>query len=66
MSDADFKAELLRLIGRAREALLWKLEGLSEYDARRPMMMPSSASWLNSFGRNGGTIARLWDACGSA
>lgn len=31
------KAMLLRYLQRAREALLWKLDGLSEYDVRRPM-----------------------------
>jgi uncharacterized damage-inducible protein DinB len=33
----DPKADLHRYLRRAREALLWKLDGLSEYDARRPM-----------------------------
>jgi uncharacterized damage-inducible protein DinB len=28
---------LLRYLGSAREALVWKLDGLSEYDARRPL-----------------------------
>lgn len=32
------KAELHRDLQDAREALLWKLEGLSDYDARRPMV----------------------------
>lgn len=31
------KADLHRYLQGAREALLWKLEGLSEYDIRRPM-----------------------------
>ena len=31
------KAELRRYLQSARDALLWKLEGLSEYDIRRPM-----------------------------
>lgn len=31
------QADLLRYLGIARDALTWKLEGLSEYDARRPM-----------------------------
>jgi len=31
------KADLLRYLQSAREALLWKLEGLSEYDVRRPL-----------------------------
>lgn len=33
----DDKAVLVRYLQLAREALLWKLEGLSEYDIRRPM-----------------------------
>ncbi|MEU6062021.1 DinB family protein [Streptomyces sp. NPDC047097] len=35
--DERAKAELLRYLQDARDALLWKLEGLSEYDARRPL-----------------------------
>ena len=34
----DPKAELQRYLQIAREALLWKLDGLSEYDVRRPMV----------------------------
>lgn len=37
MTDADAKADLHRYLQIARDALLWKLEGLSEYDVRRPM-----------------------------
>ncbi|MEI5527993.1 DinB family protein [Streptomyces brasiliscabiei] len=33
----DAKADLLFYLRSARDALLWKLEGLSEYDARRPL-----------------------------
>jgi hypothetical protein len=33
----DAKADLQRYLQRGRDALLWKLEGLAEYDARRPM-----------------------------
>lgn len=33
----DPKAILLEYLQRGRAALLWKLEGLSEYDVRRPM-----------------------------
>lgn len=36
-SKADPKADLHRYLRLAREALLWKLDGLSEYDVRRPM-----------------------------
>jgi uncharacterized damage-inducible protein DinB len=35
---SDPKADLHRYLQAAREALLWKLEGLSEYDVRRPMV----------------------------
>jgi uncharacterized damage-inducible protein DinB len=34
---ADQKADLHRYLQRAREALVWKLHGLSEYDIRRPL-----------------------------
>jgi uncharacterized damage-inducible protein DinB len=37
MTGSDPKAELHDYLQAAREALLWKLEGLSEYDIRRPM-----------------------------
>ena len=38
MAGSDPKADLHRYLQVAREALLWKLEGLSEYDVRRPMV----------------------------
>jgi hypothetical protein len=37
VTDAEVKAELHRYLRTARDALLWKLDGLSEYDIRRPM-----------------------------
>jgi uncharacterized damage-inducible protein DinB len=37
MAASDPKGDLHRYLQLAREALLWKLEGLSEYDVRRPM-----------------------------
>lgn len=37
MSEADEKQELHRFLQNARGVLLWKLEGLSDYDIRRPM-----------------------------
>ena len=33
----DPKADLLAYLQAGREALLWKLDGLSEYDIRRPL-----------------------------
>jgi uncharacterized damage-inducible protein DinB len=37
MTGAGAKADLHRYLQAAREALLWKLEGLAEYDIRRPL-----------------------------
>jgi len=37
MTDSDPKADLRRYLQTARDALLWKLDGASEYDIRRPM-----------------------------
>jgi uncharacterized damage-inducible protein DinB len=38
MIDPDPKADLRSYLQVAREAMVWKLDGLSEYDARRPMV----------------------------
>jgi uncharacterized damage-inducible protein DinB len=38
MTVPDPKADLTRYLQIARDALLWKLEGLSEYDVRRPLV----------------------------
>jgi uncharacterized damage-inducible protein DinB len=38
MSTTDPKDDLHRYLQVAREALLWKLDGLSEYDVRRPVV----------------------------
>lgn len=38
MPGPEPKAELRRYLQIARDALLWKLDGLSEYDVRRPMV----------------------------
>ncbi|MFJ9060152.1 DinB family protein [Streptomyces sp. NPDC102409] len=37
MTEPDPKAELLRYLQDGRDALLWKLDGLTEYDVRRPL-----------------------------
>ncbi|MEU0098609.1 DinB family protein [Streptomyces sp. NPDC006267] len=37
MTASQPKADLQRYLQSARDALLWKLEGLSEYDVRRPL-----------------------------
>lgn len=38
MTAPDPKATLVRYLGIVREALIWKLDGLSEYDVRRPLV----------------------------
>jgi hypothetical protein len=38
MTGTDPKDDLHRYLQAAREALLWKLDGLSEYDVRRPVV----------------------------
>jgi uncharacterized damage-inducible protein DinB len=38
MTESQPKADLIRYLQTAREALLWKLDGLSEYDVRRPLV----------------------------
>lgn len=38
MGEHEFKADLHQYLKAAREAVLWKLDGLSEYDARRPLV----------------------------
>ena len=37
MTESDVKADLHRYLQSGREALLWKLDGLTEYDVRRPL-----------------------------
>ncbi|MEV8209441.1 DinB family protein [Streptomyces sp. NPDC079189] len=37
MTESNAKADLRLYLQDARDALLWKLDGLSEYDIRRPM-----------------------------
>lgn len=45
MSESDQKAVLHRYLQTAREVLLWKLDGLGEYDIRRPLT-PSGTNLL--------------------
>jgi Protein of unknown function (DUF664) len=37
MAETDPKATLVRYLQQARDAVLWKLDGLGEYDIRRPL-----------------------------
>jgi hypothetical protein len=43
MTEADPKTDLHRYLRGAREALLWKLDGLSEYDIRRPLTLTGTS-----------------------
>ena len=45
MAEPDPKATLHRYLQQAREVMLWKLDGLSEYDVRRPLV-PSGTNLL--------------------
>jgi hypothetical protein len=68
MSQPDPKADLKRYLQMARDALLWKLEGLSEYDIRRPVV-PTGTNLLGlvkhvatvEFGYFGLTFGRPFD-----
>ncbi len=52
----DPKAVLHRYLRTSREALLWKLDGLSEYDIRRPLT-PTGTNLLGLIKHVGGTAA---------
>ena len=45
MTDDDAKRTLHRYLRQAREAMVWKLDGLSDYDVRRPLT-PTSTNLL--------------------
>jgi hypothetical protein len=65
MSGSDMKAELHGYLKSAREAVLWKLDGLSEFDVRRPLV-PTGTNLLGlvkhltavEFGYFGDTFGR--------
>ncbi|MFI6938727.1 DinB family protein [Streptomyces sp. NPDC050418] len=54
--DPQAKAHLQRYLQSARDALLWKLEGLSEYDLRRPLT-PTGTNLLGLVKHVAGTEA---------
>ena len=67
MTDSDAKAVLRTYLQRGRDALLWKLDGLSDYDVRRPMT-PTGTNLLGlvkhvasvEVGYFGETFGRAW------
>lgn len=68
MADYDPKSELLRYFRRAHDALRWKVDGLSDYDVRRPMT-PTGTNLLGllkhvgsvEYGYLGDTFDRPYD-----
>jgi uncharacterized damage-inducible protein DinB len=56
MTDADMKTHLHHYLQAARDALLWKLDGLSEYDMRRPLV-PTGTNLLGLVKHVAGTEA---------
>ena len=59
---SDPKADLHRYLRTAREVLLWKLDGLSEYDARRPLT-PTGTNLLGLVKHLAGTEQEYFGAC---
>jgi hypothetical protein len=74
VTNSDIKKQLHLYLRGAREALVWKLDGLSQYDMRRPLT-PTGTSLLglvkhntathlryfrDVFGRAGDTSPRQW------
>ncbi len=65
MASSDQKTDLRRYLQQARDAVLWKLDGVSEYDARRPLV-PTGTNLLGlvkhlalvEFGYFGDTFGR--------
>jgi len=60
--DLSAKDELLFYLTRGREALLWKLEGLSEYDVRRPLV-PTGTNLLGLVKHVGSVVAGYFGEC---
>lgn len=59
MDDDEVKAHLHQKLRAAREALVWKLDGLSEYDIRRPMT-PTGTNLLGLVKHNAISDARYF------
>jgi hypothetical protein len=62
MTGSDPKAELRLYLTRARDALLWKLDGLSEYDVRRPLV-PTGTNLLGLVKHVGSLAAGYFGEC---
>ncbi len=62
MTQSDAKADLQRYLQAARETLLWKLDGLDEYDARRPLT-PTGTNLLGLVKHAAGVEAGYFGDC---
>jgi len=62
MTGSDPKADLQFYLTRARDALLWKLDGLSEYDVRRPLV-PTGTNLLGVVKHVAGVAAGYFGDC---
>jgi hypothetical protein len=78
MTDTDLKEDLHAYLRDAREVLVWKMDGLGEYDVRRPvtptgtnllgLVKHSATSHVRYFGGvfgTPGTVVLPWSAPGS-
>ena len=62
MTDSPTKDELRFYLTRGREALVWKLEGLSEHDIRRPLV-PTGTNLLGLVKHVATVAAEYFGAC---
>lgn len=62
MTSIEPKVDLRRYLQTAREALLWKLESLEEYDVRRPMT-PTGTNLLGLVKHLAGVEAEYFGVC---
>jgi uncharacterized damage-inducible protein DinB len=62
MAQPDPKADLHRYLQQAREVLLWKLDGLSEYDIRRPLV-PTGTNLLGLVKHQAGVELGYFGEC---
>ena len=62
MTEFDPKAELRFYLTRAHDALLWKMDGLSEYDVRRPLV-PTGTNLLGLVKHVAGVAAGYFGEC---
>ncbi len=61
-AESEMKAAFLRYLTISRDALLWKLDGLSEYDIRRPMV-PTGTNLLGLVKHTASMAAGYFGEC---